>query len=278
MKRICALTMARNDDFFLRKWVRYYGDELGLENLYVYLDGKDQPRPEWCPEEVNVTICDKIPGKVVELDRRRLKLLSGEAAALLESYDMVIGTEADEFLIVDPALHTGLAEFLSKASIKTSASGLGVDVGQHTGCEKEISSSEPFLSQRSFGLLSTRYTKPSVIAKAVEWGSGFHRIKGHDFHILDGLYLFHFGYIDLKRIEARFNDKDRISGGWSRHLAKRARTINVISRRKALGWERWTDFARTVQTVVRPPYAWNKPAMFNLDIVVRIPERFREIV
>lgn len=270
--------MARNDDFFLRKWVRYYGDELGLENLYVYLDGKDQPRPSWCPDEVNVTICDKIPGKVVELDRRRLQLLSGQAAELLKRYDMAIGTDADEFLIVDPALNVGLAEFLSNAGIRTSASGLGVDVGQHIGCEKEISASEPFLIQRRHGLLSTRYTKPSVIAKPVAWGSGFHRIKGHNFHILKDLYLFHFGYLDLKRIEARFNDKDRISGGWSRHLAKRARTINVISRRKAHDWDRWTGFARTVQSIVRPPYAWNKPAMFNLDIVVKIPERFGEIV
>lgn len=33
MKRIAVLTMARNDDFFLRKWVEYYGRELVKENL-----------------------------------------------------------------------------------------------------------------------------------------------------------------------------------------------------------------------------------------------------
>ena len=99
------MTMARNDDFFLRKWVEYYGRELGLENLYVYLDGKDQPRPAWCPESVNVEICEKIPGKVVQLDRLRLRFLSDQAAILLKKYDMVIGTDADEFLIPDPASH-----------------------------------------------------------------------------------------------------------------------------------------------------------------------------
>ena len=36
MKNICAITMVRNDDFFLRKWISYYGKELGEENLYVY--------------------------------------------------------------------------------------------------------------------------------------------------------------------------------------------------------------------------------------------------
>ena len=42
MKRICALTMARNDAFFLKKWISYYSEQLGEENLYVFLDGEDQ--------------------------------------------------------------------------------------------------------------------------------------------------------------------------------------------------------------------------------------------
>ena len=33
MKKIAALTMVRNDDFYLRKWVEYYGAQLGKENL-----------------------------------------------------------------------------------------------------------------------------------------------------------------------------------------------------------------------------------------------------
>lgn len=110
------------------------------------------------------------------------------------------------------------------------------------------------------------------------WGSGFHRIKGHNFHIEKDLYLFHFGYFDLKRIQDRFNDKDRAAAGWGRHLAKRSRTINVVTKKKSRDWDRWTAIGRTIQTFVRPPYAWNKPAMFNLDIVVRIPDRFSGIV
>ncbi len=269
--------MARNDEFNLRRWMAYYGRELGMENLYVFLDGKDQKIPEWYPE-AHVTACEKIPGKVTELDRLRLKFLSEQAAGLLKRYDMVIGTDADEFLVADPARGMGLREFLSSLDCRTSVSGLGVDVGQHMGLEKEIDAGKPFLAQRSFGLLSTRYTKPSVISRPVSWGSGFHRIKGHNFHIEPDLYLFHFGYVDMKRIESRFNDSDRIAGGWSRHLAKRARTINIISHKEAREWDRWTSLARKIQTAVRPPYAWNKPAMFNLNIVIRIPDRFRQIV
>ena len=45
LKRIAAITMARNDDFFLTRWIKYYGGEIGDENLYIYLDGLDQKIP-----------------------------------------------------------------------------------------------------------------------------------------------------------------------------------------------------------------------------------------
>ena len=34
-KRVAALTMVRNDDFYLRRWTAYYGRELGEEHLYI---------------------------------------------------------------------------------------------------------------------------------------------------------------------------------------------------------------------------------------------------
>lgn len=89
-KRICALTMVRNDDFFLRKWVAYYGGQLGLENLYVYFDGEDQVVPDFC-DGVNVTVRPRVPGLVAAADRGRIDFLSGQASALLERYDIVIG-------------------------------------------------------------------------------------------------------------------------------------------------------------------------------------------
>ena len=45
-KRIAVITMARNDEFFLSRWIKYYGDQVGTENLYIYLDGTDQETPE----------------------------------------------------------------------------------------------------------------------------------------------------------------------------------------------------------------------------------------
>ena len=277
MKRICALTMVRNDEFYLRKWVEYYGRELGRENLYVYFDGTDQSVPSWC-EGVNVTVCEKVVGKVARADKGRIEFLSGVAAGSFEKYDLVIGTDADEILVVDPALGVSLREFLSRQPISSSLSGLGVDVGQNTRLEGPIREDAPFLSQRHYGRLSSRYTKANVLARPLRWGSGFHRVKGHNFHITKGLYLFHFGYFDLGRIEARFADPSRRADGWTKHLAKRSKTIRLCSSRKAHKWECSVRLARWVQTLFRPPYALNKPSMLEQVVIVEIPERFHNIV
>lgn len=277
MKRICALTMVRNDEFYLRKWVEYYGRELGRENLYIYFDGTDQQVPDFC-EGTNVTLREKVQGNVAKGDKGRINFLSEEATKLFERYDLVIGTDADEILAVDPKVGKGLAEFLSELNIKTTISGLGVDVGQHTAEEGDISIYEPFLSQRHYGRLSSRYTKANVLARPARWGSGFHRVKGHNFHIVKDLYLFHFGYFDLGRIEARFADPSRRADGWTKHLKKRSKTIRLCSSRKAYRWECAVPVARTIQRLFRPPYALNKPSMLEQVVIVRIPERFQNII
>ncbi len=275
MKRIAAITTVRNDEFFLRKWVKYYGEQLGEENLYVFLDGKDQEIPAWCPN-VNVEAIDKLPGKIVEMEKIRAAFMSSQAARLLETYDMVIGTDGDEFIVVDPALGMTLPEYLSTLPDYPCYSGLGIDVGQNTNCEGVIKEDELLLNQREYALLDTRYTKASILTKPIDWGSGFHRVRRYNYHIVKDLYLFHFGSFDLKKIEDRFKDKERTTA--RRHVAKRARTITIVSKAKIRSWDKWVPLARKIQTCIRPPYAWNKPGMFKLHIVVRIPERFRNLV
>ena len=279
MKKIAAITMVRNDDFYLKKWVEYYSAQLGgKEHLFIYYDGTDQTIAPFC-EGTYAELVPKIGTQVVSAEKGRLKYLSEKAAILLQDgYDLVIGVDADEFSVVDPKLGKTLVQYLSEIKIKGAASGLGLDFGQKLGEEDNITEDRPFLEQRHYAQLGTRYTKPSILAEPLRWGSGFHRVKGHNFHIVKDLYLLHFGYFDMKRLEDRFNDKDRLAQGWGKHMKKRSRTIRLVTNLKARNFERWTAFARICQTIVRPPYAWNKPAMFGLKLVVRIPERFRSVL
>lgn len=279
MKRICVITMVRNDEFYLRKWVAYYSQQLGKENLRVYFDGEDQQIPDFC-EGVYTELKPRIPGLVVKAEKERLSFLSMQAHRLMkeEGYDMVIGTDADEFLVVDPACNMTLSEYLNSIKVNVCVSGLGLDVGQHLELEGEIDGSIPFLNQRRYAYLCSRYTKPSVIAAPVMWGSGFHRIKGHDFHIDKNLYLFHFGSIDLEMIKKRMTNADLISTGRLGHINKRAKTIYTVTDAKIRNWDKTIPFVRWIQQYIRPIYAWNKPWNPIYKYVVQIPERFKDII
>jgi hypothetical protein len=276
-KNIAVITMARNDDFFLTRWIDYYGRELGEENCFIYLDGEDQPVPKNAGK-VNVFHEKRVIEHVVSAEKRRLNFLSAVAKSLFPKYDVIIGVDADEFLVVDPKCRKSLAGYLSEIDINPSVSGLGIDVGQDLGKEAELDKTLPFLDQRAYALISSRYTKPSVISKPVNWGSGFHRIKGHNFKIDPNLYLFHFGSVDYKMIQDRFLDKDRMATGRAGHIKKRAKTIDIITRSKVKTDELWLKIARKTQTFFRPVYAWNKPTMLKWKLVIKIPDRFKGII
>lgn len=272
LKRIAAITMARNDEFFLSRWIKYYGDAIGTENLYIYLDGTDQV----IPENAGAAHITKLPHTDMSRaagDKYRIGLMSDLAKKLLAEYDIVIGCDCDEFLIVDPDLNIGLAEYLSSKKINTTLSGLGLDVGQHMTYEEPLDTTQPFLAQRKYAFISTRYTKPVVLNKPVSWGSGFHRVKNHNFHIDKNLYLLHFGAVDMDMLIAKAAKRGE---DWVNHLKRRGNgTINDVTNRPARG-ERWVKIARAMQRFIRAPYAWNKPNMCGIKIVVKIPERFKK--
>lgn len=270
-KRIAAITMARNDEFFLNRWVKYYGTQLGEENLYIYLDGTDQKTPSGAGR-ANIT---KLPHKEEARqkgDKTRILLLSDLAKKLFnDGYDIVIGCDCDEFLVVEPDTKMSLAEYLSTVPETTTLSGLGLDVGMDLNSETALVLDAAFLPQRKYALLSTRYTKPVVLFRPATWGSGFHSVKGKNFHIDKNLYLLHFGSVDLDMIKNKIGDR---TPSWDAHLKKRARTIDIITRAKNKNHS--MRVARFMQQTLRPIYDWNKPAMLGLKWVTTIPERFKK--
>ncbi len=272
LKKIAAITMARNDEFFLSRWIKYYGDAIGKENLYIYLDGEDQKIPANAGT-ANIQKLPHIDMSRTAGDKYRIAKLSKLANDLLKSYDIVIGCDCDEFLIVDPALNKSLSEYLSGLKINISVSGLGLDVGQNINKEKTLNHKKTLLSQREYALLSTRYTKPVIINQPVNWGSGFHSIRGKNFHIDKNLYLLHFGAVDMQMLL----DKAASRGSdWVNHLRRRGNgTINAVSQ-LPIHTEKWLKIARIIQTYARPIYALDKPGMLGLKRVVKIPSRFKQ--
>lgn len=272
-KRIAAITMSRDDEFFLSRWIAYYGGQFGFENLYIYLDGLDQKTP-LNAENTNITKLEHKPMPRKAGDKYRIGLLNDLKNKLFaDGYDIVIGCDTDEFIVIDPNTNKSLAEYLSRIKNKTSVSGLGLDVGQNTNTEKTLDKSKPFLFMRDFALLSTRYTKPVVLFKPIKWGSGFHSVKKHNFHIDKNLYLLHFGNCDLDMIKDKFQLRDQ---DWTKHIARRSDTIIKTTKYKPKS-ELFINLARIIQTLLRPVYAPFKPAMLGIKWVVKIPKRFKKI-
>lgn len=270
-KRIAAITMARNDEFFLSRWIKYYGGQIGNENLYIYLDGLEQVPPKNIGD-AHVTKFPHRDQAVQRGDKTRILMLSELAQKLFaDGYDIVIGCDADEFLIVDPACNKSLAEYLSDIKNKITVSGLGLDVGMDLNGEDKLDRRAPFLGQRKYALLSTRYTKPVVLFRPATWGSGFHSVKGHNFHIDKNLYLLHFGSVDFDMIKNKIGDRNP---SWQKHLNKRTRTIHIITRKRRRNAN--MKIARTLQTILRPIYDINKPAMLGLKWVTTIPALFKK--
>ena len=84
----------------------------------------------------------------------------------------------------------------------------------------------------------------------------------------------------MKMIEERFNDKDRMGAGWGKHIERRAKTIYMVSDpdAKIKEGDRYLTLARMVQTLLRPVYSLNKPSMGHWKLLIKIPERFRNIL
>lgn len=272
-----AMTCVRNDTLHLDRWIAYYGALFGYNHLYVIIDGFDQPVPE-LREEINVIRIPHVPLPRVPAMRRRARTVSNLARAIFPYYDAVVALDVDEFLIPDPARYSDLNDFIEKVDKRRSLSGLGLDVAQHRALEQSLDHSKSFLGQRRFAQISTRYTKPALAFKPVTWGSGFHRIKGHNFTIAPDFYLFHFGMVDRDLSKQKTQDNDRLKSGWGGHLARRQELFDIISDTPASQFDSEVTKMRRMQTFCRQIQAWNKPAMLNLLRTVEIPERFFGIV
>lgn len=277
--KVAVISMARNDHFFISKWIDYYGHMFGLQNLFLILDGYDQPLPDQ-HKSMNIIRIQHTPMPRLKGDRFRARLVSEKAKTLFQQgYQRVIAHDIDEFLVLDPKTNQSLQQYLLKPAKTSSRSALGLDVGQHLKEEEAINPSIPFLQQRKYAHVSARYTKAIVAHRPVVWGSGYHRVKGCNFHIDPNLYLFHFGMVDYAQCKNKIESKELLKEGWRGHFDRRFQLFQLIRNKKEiLDGDGFFPKARRRQSMCRSLFAWNKPGMLREKPVVKIPERFRDIV
>lgn len=191
--RVAALTMARDEAEMLPRWLDYYGGQLGLDNVMVIddnsVDGSTTNLP--CAHL-------RLPTGPLELSwpTMRKTLVNGFARGLLACYDVVIFTDVDEFLVPDPARHSGLLDYLNSHRQREVIAPLAVNVLHNPRLEPPLDQARPVLAQRRFVKFAPIMCKPLIKQVASDWSAGFHGIR-KPFEIDRELLLLHLKFYDV---------------------------------------------------------------------------------
>lgn len=209
---IAIITTVYNEDVLLPIWLRYYGAHLGREHLYVIDDGSNDGSTTGL-EGVNVIRLERTP---IDQDSRAFTV-SLFHQEMLKHYDVVIFTDVDEMLVVDPLVKLGLVDYIAKhAGAHTNA--LGFDILHNQFGEPAYRPELGVFQQRRYLEFALPYCKQLIHREPVLWMPGFHHSnKVRTFGV--GLYLFHLRALDYELSRKRINNRNKLA--WSERSLKK---------------------------------------------------------
>ncbi|CUH77632.1 glycosyltransferase family 2 protein [Tropicibacter naphthalenivorans] len=188
-----ALTMVRDDAFFLKAWLRHYGEVLGRENCYVVNHGRGA-EVEQLAEGCNII---GIPGDPhPNFDMKRWRMLNNFVQGLRSYYTHVIVGDVDELVVVDPSTGLNLLDYLAKTKGKRVLTPLGLEVIHRPELEPEPIT-DRILGPRRHLRLAPHYSKPCVISNGCKIARGGHYTSFDELITPDELYLFHLKFCDF---------------------------------------------------------------------------------
>jgi pimeloyl-ACP methyl ester carboxylesterase len=197
-KTMGAMTMVGGDHFFLKRWVEYYGAQLGRENLYILSHGGDPAHKE-IAAGCNVIYLPQDPTRYC-FNQRRWQMISLVTTAFTQYYNWFLAGDVDEIVAVDPAVHHSLPDYISRFDPKQAPKVItpfAIEMVHNPTLEKApLTTEETILSKRRIFRLNANYAKPCISRTRVTFAPGGH-FANHDKLFLDPhLYLFHLRFID----------------------------------------------------------------------------------
>lgn len=205
-----AVTMVRDDAFFLERWVSYYGGLFGRENCYVVSHGGGEIVAR-VAQGCNVMA---IPGKTEKFDMLRWRLLNNLVGGLRQYFKYVVVGDVDEYVVIDPEAGMDLLGFLERAPGRKVLTPLGLEV-MHRVNEEVEPITGPILGPRRFARVTYHYSKPCVIGAPAKISRGGHFSSFGELFTPDAMYLFHMKYCDLGQyggVMDRRNEAVAVSG------------------------------------------------------------------
>lgn len=166
--KIAALTMVYNERHYLPLWLHHYGTALGRENLYIIDDGSDDG------STIGLGAVKVMRQKKAPLDEAgRAARFSAIQAELLTQYDAVIISDADELVVVDPAVCLSLADYVAQR-VPEYATTCGLNVMFDTRGEAPLAPGRPLFRQRRYVRFDRAYCKSLISRVPLKWRAGFH--------------------------------------------------------------------------------------------------------
>ena len=171
---------------FLEMWIRYY---MKIQNSSLSI---------LCKTEVNSSIINKYSNvEFINVNSyynssninsfiAPTKLFADYQSQFLKSYDRVIYTDLDEF-IVHPDINSILQLDFNPCLVTQ-----GIEIVQSIENEGSFDFTKPITSQRHNMIYSKWYDKPLILSNYVDWVDGKHN-HGEFSSYIDGLYLIHLG-------------------------------------------------------------------------------------
>jgi hypothetical protein len=271
--KIAAVTMVFNEAVFLPIWLQHYGTAFGAENLFVIDDGST----DHSTSQAESYHCLKKRRAAFD-EEDRAALVGRLHRELLKHYDIVIYTDVDELIVVDPKLGLTLRDYLSATDFEYRNT-VGFNVVHHVGHEAAISFDQPLFKQRKYAEFDLGYCKPLIAKVPMEWAPGFHW-SGQLPPLYDtNLLLFHLRAMDLDIAKARLKSLQQVT--WSSNALTKRHSVQfrfseadyvarhfTVTDAAAAGARSDFDFLMSVLQGEVP----------QTNIFVRIPDRFAESV
>lgn len=290
MQTLAAVTMVRDDAFFLKAWLRHYGDMLGRENCYVVNHGRGAEAARLA-EGCNII---GIPGDAHKnFDVKRWGLLNNIVGGLRRYYRHVIVGDVDELVVLDPAADETLLQRMESVPEGRVLTPVGLEVIHRIDLE-ETAIEGHILGPRMHVRPAPHYSKPCVISAPVKIARGGHFTQYAKVHVPDDMYLLHLKFCDFGAYVGVMDHRNKVTqevGGdvkdaaIGRHWFAQARGEDraVFEAFADLEMQDGFDFTRIRRRMRRSfgPrgetgfYEFDRP---NLTTQYRLPERFAGVV
>lgn len=203
----CALTMVRDDTFFLDAWLRHYGTVLGRENCYIVNHGRGQAVADLAAG-ANVI---GIPGDPhPNFDMKRWRMLNNLVQGLRPYYTHVVVGDVDELVVTDPGGGETLLDLLARTRGKRVLTPVGLEVIHRPELEPDPPA-PTILGPRMHVRPAPHYSKPCIVSTGTKIARGGHFTQECALHTPEGLYLLHLKYCDRAQYSAAMDRRNAMT-------------------------------------------------------------------